>query len=89
MQHVGIRGGLNDWEDYEDDYAVDFVISHAWDAEDIGWQGIVEKIRDTVGDNPVYSAALMLVIRLRWIVDTVLPIVTLDIDVIDPGMAPA
>ncbi|KAH9915809.1 agmatinase [Epithele typhae] len=55
--------------DYEDDYAFGWVISHAWDAEDIGWQGIVKKIKDTVGDNPVY--------------------ISLDIDVLDPAMAPA
>ncbi|KAI0713472.1 Arginase/deacetylase [Earliella scabrosa] len=67
--HVGIRGAINSWQDYDDDYEFGWVISHAWDAEDMGWQGIVKKIRDTVGDNPVY--------------------ITLDIDVIDPGMAPA
>ncbi|KAI0806924.1 agmatinase [Fomes fomentarius] len=67
--HVGIRGAINSWQDYDDDYEFGWVISHAWDAEDIGWQGIVKKIRETVGDNPVY--------------------ITLDIDSIDPGMAPA
>jgi len=67
--HVGIRGALNSWEDYENDYEVGFVISHADEIEDIGWKGVVQKIRDTVGDNPVY--------------------ISLDIDVIDPGMAPA
>ncbi|TBU28994.1 agmatinase [Dichomitus squalens] len=67
--HVGIRGAINSWQDYDDDYAVDFIISHAWEAEDIGWRGIVEKIKATVGDNPVY--------------------ISLDIDVLDPGVAPA
>ncbi|KAL6307975.1 Arginase/deacetylase [Sparassis latifolia] len=67
--HVGIRGALGGWEDYENDYEVGFVISHADDLEEIGWRGVVEKIRKTVGDNPVY--------------------ISLDIDVIDPGMAPA
>ncbi|KAL4253947.1 arginase family protein [Abortiporus biennis] len=67
--HVGIRGALSSWDDYENDYEVGFVISHAWDIEEVGWKGIVKQIRDTVGDNPVY--------------------ITLDIDVIDPGMAPA
>ena len=55
VQHVGIRGAINSWEDYDDDYEFGWVISHAWDAEDMGWQGIVKKIRETVGDNPVYS----------------------------------
>ncbi|KAI0648294.1 Arginase/deacetylase [Trametes meyenii] len=67
--HVGIRGAINDWKDYEEDYEFGWVISHAEDVEDVGWQGVVKKIRDTVGDNPVY--------------------ITLDIDAIDPGMAPA
>ncbi|CCM05037.1 uncharacterized protein FIBRA_07239 [Fibroporia radiculosa] len=67
--HVGIRGALNSWEDYDNDYDVGFIISHADELEDIGWKGVVKKIRDAVGDNPVY--------------------ISLDIDVIDPGMAPA
>jgi len=67
--HVGIRGALNSWEDYDNDYEVGFVISHADEIEDIGWKGVVQKIKETVGDNPVY--------------------ISLDIDVIDPGMAPA
>ncbi|KAI0718552.1 agmatinase [Cerioporus squamosus] len=67
--HVGIRSPIDSWQKYEDDYEVGFVISHAYDIEEVGWKGIVKRIRDTVGDNPVY--------------------ITLDIDVIDPGMAPA
>ncbi|KAH9890635.1 Arginase/deacetylase [Cubamyces lactineus] len=67
--HVGIRGAINSWQDYDDDYEFGWIISHAEDVEDVGWQGVVKKIRDTVGDNPVY--------------------ITLDIDVLDPGMAPA
>ncbi len=56
-QHVGIRGAINSWQDYDDDYEFGWVISHAWDAEDMGWQGIVKRIRETVGDNPVYSTS--------------------------------
>lgn len=67
--HVGIRGALSSWDDYDNDHEVGFVISHADELEEIGWKGVVKRIRDTVGDNPVY--------------------ITLDIDVIDPGMAPA
>ncbi|KAI0373281.1 Arginase/deacetylase [Pilatotrama ljubarskyi] len=67
--HVGIRGAINSWTDYDEDYEFGWVISHAEDVEDMGWEGVVKKIRDTVGDNPVY--------------------ITLDIDVIDPSMAPA
>lgn len=32
-----------------------FVISHAEDIEEVGWKGIVKRIRDTVGNNAVYS----------------------------------
>jgi agmatinase len=55
QQHVGIRGAINSWKDYEDDAAVDFIISHAEDIEDVGYKGIVKRIREVVGDNPVYS----------------------------------
>lgn len=65
-QHVGIRGALNEWKDYEDDYEVGFVISHAEDLEDIGWQGVVQKIRDTVGNNPVYSVFAISGEVWRW-----------------------
>lgn len=50
--------------DYDDDYEVGFVISHAEDIEDIGWRGIVKLIRETVGDNPVYSAYICLFLNL-------------------------
>ncbi|TFK53432.1 Arginase/deacetylase [Heliocybe sulcata] len=67
--HVGIRSALGDWDNYKNDWEVGFVISHAEDIEEVGWQGIVAKIREVVGDNPVY--------------------ISLDIDAIDPGFAPA
>ncbi|TFK48846.1 Arginase/deacetylase [Heliocybe sulcata] len=67
--HVGIRGALGSWDDYKNDWEVGFHISHAEDIEEVGYQGIVDKIKEVVGDNPVY--------------------ITLDIDVVDPGMAPA
>lgn len=54
-QHVGIRSAINDWDRYDDDYELGFVISHAEDIEEVGWQGIVKKNRDTVRNNPVYS----------------------------------
>jgi agmatinase len=68
-QHVGIRNAIGSWDDYKNDAKVGFVISHAEDIEEIGWRGIVKKIREVVGDNPVY--------------------LSLDIDVLDPGVAPA
>lgn len=60
FQHVGIRGALNDWKDYDDDHEVGFVISHADDLEDIGWKGVVKQIRETVGNNPVYSKPFLM-----------------------------
>lgn len=53
-QHVGIRGAIGSWQDYEDDWDFGFSISHADEIEDIGYKGIVKKIRDIVGKNPVY-----------------------------------
>ncbi|OCH90617.1 Arginase/deacetylase [Obba rivulosa] len=62
--HVGIRGALDSWDDYRDDHEAGFVISHADDLEEIGWKGVVTKIRDTVGDNPVYISFDIDVIEL-------------------------
>lgn len=59
FKHVGLRGAIYGWEDYEDDHEFGFVISHAEDIEEVGWKGVVQKIRDTVGDNPVYSEMLV------------------------------
>lgn len=42
------------------------MISHAEDLEDIGWQGVVQKIRDTVGNNPVYSVFAISGEVWRW-----------------------
>jgi agmatinase len=46
---------MHDWDDYEDDAKVGFHISHAEDIEEIGYKGIVERIKKVVGTNPVYS----------------------------------
>lgn len=77
---------MSSWEDYENDYEVGFVISHADDLEEVGWRGVVKKIRDTVGDNPVYSE---LSAQVPLVASSHNSPVTLDIDAIDPGMAPA
>jgi agmatinase len=55
VQHVGIRNAIGSWADYEDDAKVGFHIVHAEDIEDAGYRGIVKRIRDVVGTNPVYS----------------------------------
>lgn len=60
QQHVGIRNSLHTWDDEQNDYDVGFVISYAEDIEEVGWKGIVKRIRDTVGDNPVYSKEIEL-----------------------------
>ncbi|KAF8510625.1 agmatinase [Gautieria morchelliformis] len=52
--HIGIRAPIGSWQDYKDDRDMGFTISHADEIEDIGYEGIVKKIRDTVGRNPVY-----------------------------------
>lgn len=52
--HVGIHGALDSWQDYDDDYEAGFVIIQAEEIEDVGYQGIVDKVRQAVGDNPVY-----------------------------------
>ena len=53
-QHVGIRNALHGWDDEENDREVGFQISYAEDIEERGYQGIVDRIRAAVGDNPVY-----------------------------------
>ena len=53
-QHVGIRNALHGWEDEKNDAEVGFHISYAEDIEDVGYQGIVDRIWEIVGDNPVY-----------------------------------
>jgi guanidinobutyrase / D-arginase len=71
--------------DLDTDRQCGFKISYADEIEDIGYQGIVKKIRDIVGDNPVYSAYSFC---LSDSMTTIVP-VSFDIDVVDPGMAPA
>ncbi|EKM55971.1 uncharacterized protein PHACADRAFT_256966 [Phanerochaete carnosa HHB-10118-sp] len=52
--HVGIRNALHGWEDEENDAEVGFQISYAEDIEEVGYQGIVDRIKEVVGENPVY-----------------------------------
>ena len=65
-QHVGIRSPIDTWGRYDQDYETGFVISHAYDIEEVGWKGIVKHIRDTVGDNPVYSASSPSPLEVLW-----------------------
>ncbi|KDQ63159.1 hypothetical protein JAAARDRAFT_147183 [Jaapia argillacea MUCL 33604] len=66
--HAGIRTKLNGLEDLENDESVGFSLITTDDLDDHGVPEIIKRIRDRVGDAPVY--------------------LSLDIDVIDPGLAP-
>lgn len=66
--HVGIRGPLFSRQDLVDDERFGFAVVAAMDLEDIGVRGAVERIRERLGDAPVY--------------------VSVDIDVLEPGLAP-
>ncbi|KZT33159.1 Arginase/deacetylase [Sistotremastrum suecicum HHB10207 ss-3] len=67
--HAGIRCKLLGTVNLEHDASVGFELISTDDIDEIGTMGVVERIRERVGDGPVY--------------------LSLDIDVIDPGMAPA
>lgn len=67
--HAGIRCKLAGTADLENDDAVGFKLISADDIDDHGVNDIIKRIRERVGDSPVY--------------------LSLDIDVIDPGLAPA
>ena len=52
--HVGIRGSLYDRSDLLDDAKLGFTAIHSRDVDRIGVDGVVERIRERVGDHPVY-----------------------------------
>jgi len=54
QQHGAIRTTLSGPEDYDNDDAAGFQRIEAREIDTIGTDGIIKKIRDTVGDNPVY-----------------------------------
>lgn len=66
--HVGIRGSLYDANDFVDDEKLGFTIVHCRDIDKLGIDGVVARIRQRVGDAPLY--------------------ISVDIDVLDPSMAP-
>ncbi|KAH7886000.1 arginase deacetylase [Phlebopus sp. FC_14] len=66
--HAGIRCKLVGLNDIENDESVGFHFITSDDIDDHGVPAIIERIRERVGDSPVY--------------------LSLDIDVIDPGLAP-
>jgi agmatinase len=52
--HVGIRGPLYSPQDLEDDQVLGFQLVGSPEMDDIGWRGVVERIRSRVGDRPTY-----------------------------------
>jgi agmatinase len=52
--HVGIRGPLYADTDLTDDAALGFQVINSTDADDLGIEGIISKMRARVGDRPVY-----------------------------------
>ncbi|KZT74972.1 Arginase/deacetylase [Daedalea quercina L-15889] len=67
--HAGIRCKLQGYGDIENDESVGFQLISTDNIDDYGVNAIIKRIRDRIGDSPVY--------------------LSLDIDVIDPGLAPA
>ncbi|KAH9031856.1 Arginase/deacetylase [Lactarius hengduanensis] len=68
--HAGIRCKMTDEADTTtDEETVGFKIISTDDIDDIGINEVIRRIRERIGDSPVY--------------------LSLDIDVIDPGLAPA
>jgi len=52
--HVGIRGPVYAESDLEQDAGLGFRIVRAMDLEDIGIAGVIQRIRERVGDAPLY-----------------------------------
>lgn len=52
--HAGIRTTLSGPEDYDVDAECGFHIVEAVEIDEIGTQGIIDRIKATVGDRPVY-----------------------------------
>ncbi|BGP57304.1 hypothetical protein JCM8202v2_004944 [Rhodotorula sphaerocarpa] len=67
--HAGIRTRLSEFEDLTHDTEVGFKLLTTDDIDELKPSGIIRKIKERVGEMPVY--------------------LSLDIDVVDPSMAPA
>lgn len=52
--HVGIRGPLYSRQDLTDDQVLGFQVVGAHDLDDLGWRGVVDRIKARVGDRPTY-----------------------------------
>jgi len=83
--HVGIRTPLLDIADYENDQTAGFAIIEAEEMEDIGYKGIVNRIRAAVGDLPVYRTSIRSSARDTEVAER-FDEVSIDIDVIGKAM---
>jgi agmatinase len=52
--HVGVRGSIYDKQDLVDDANFGFSVATCRDVDNLGAEGIIDKIRTRVGDAPVY-----------------------------------
>jgi agmatinase len=52
--HVGIRGPLYSSADLGADAELGFRVIHCRDVDDLGWRGVLDRIRERVGGRPVY-----------------------------------
>jgi agmatinase len=52
--HVGIRGPLYSARDLVDDAELGFQVVHGRELDDLGARGVVERLRDRVGERPLY-----------------------------------
>jgi agmatinase len=52
--HVGIRGSLYDRADLLEDAELGFTVVHCRDIDRIGVDGVIERVRERVGEHPVY-----------------------------------
>ena len=52
--HVGIRGTINNREDIENDENIGFATIFCHETDDLGIKGIIEKIKNRIGNNKVY-----------------------------------
>lgn len=52
--HVGIRGPLYGAGDLADDQVLGFQVIGSHEMDDLGWHGVVERIRSRIGDRPTY-----------------------------------
>jgi agmatinase len=54
--HIGIRGSVYDAADFDDDAELGFSTVHCRDLDRIGLDAVVERIRQRVGNAPVYAS---------------------------------